>query len=392
MKPSYKMTLNVSFVGYIVQAIVNTFVPLLFVTFNESYGIAFSKITLLISLNFFLQLCIDLASAFFIDKIGYRASVTIAHTFAATGLISLTILPSALPDPFVGLLISVVLYAVGGGLLEVVISPIVEACPNDHKDRTMSLLHSFYCWGSVAVVMISTLYFSLFGTENWKYLTLIWAIVPIVNGILFTRVPLCSLSQDGEKPQPISKLLKEKTFWIFAIVILCGGAAESAIVQWSSTFAEAGLGVPKAIGDLAGPALFSLAMGIVRLIYGVFGSGKKLESLILLSGLLCTVSYLIMALIPSPICAFIGMALCGASVGIMWPGTYSAASASIKANGNAMFSLLALAGDIGCTSGPAVVGYVSGLFDGNLSTGILAATIFPIILTAALLIKRTAKN
>ena len=388
MKPNYKATLNASFTGYIVQAIVNNFVPLLFVTFNTTYSIPYTKITFLITFNFLLQLGIDLASAFLLDRIGYRISAVLAHIFAASGLVLLTVLPELLPDPFTGIIISVILYAIGGGLLEVVISPIVESCPNDHKDRTMSILHSFYCWGSVGVVALSTLYFALFGTENWKYLALLWAVIPTINAIVFTKVPLGNLSDDDENtPMPLRGLLKDRTFWLFAVVILCAGASEASVAQWSSAFAETGLGVSKAVGDLAGPALFAVAMGVVRTVYGKHGSGHSLEKLMLISSLLCIASYLIITLIPHPAVALAGMTVCGASVGILWPGTYSSASTAVKGGGNAMFALLALAGDIGCTAGPTLVGQVSGLFGNNLKAGILAAMIFPVILAAAMLLR-----
>ena len=391
MKPNYKATLNASFTGYIVQAIVNNFVPLLFVTFNTAYNIPYTKITFLITFNFLLQLGIDLASAFLLDKIGYRISAVLAHIFAAAGLISLTVLPELLSDPFTGITISVILYAIGGGLLEVVVSPIVESCPNDRKDRTMSILHSFYCWGSVGVVALSTLYFTLFGTENWKYLAVFWAAIPAVNAVVFTKVPLANLSDEENDPIPLRGLLKNKTFWLFAVVILCAGASEASVAQWSSAFAETGLGVSKAVGDLAGPALFAVAMGVVRTVYGKHGKGHSLEKLMLISSLLCIASYLVMALIPHPSVALAGMTLCGASVGILWPGTYSSAASSVKGGGNAMFALLALAGDIGCTAGPTLVGQVSGLFGDNLKAGILAAMIFPVILAAAMLL-RLKKN
>ncbi|MFU2400510.1 MAG: MFS transporter [Clostridiales bacterium] len=271
MKKNYKSTVNACFAGYVVQAIVNNFVPLLFLTFNKSYGIELSKITALITVNFILQLIIDLLSAFFIDKIGYRAAAIMAHVFAAAGLVSLTVLPEILPSPFVGLLISVVLYAVGGGLLEVIVSPIVEACPTDNKEKMMSLLHSFYCWGSVAVVGISTLYFSIFTTANWKYLALIWAVVPIVNALNFIRVPIAPLIEEGETGLSFKQLLGNRMFWIFMLLILCSGASEQAVSQWASTFAEKGLGVSKTVGDLAGPMLFSVLMGVSRVIYGKFG-------------------------------------------------------------------------------------------------------------------------
>lgn len=383
---SYKSTITACFFGYVVQSIVNTFVPLLFITFQNEYGIPLAKITALISINFLLQLCIDVASAFFVEKIGYRACAVLANAFAATGLILLTFLPSVLPDPFVGLLLSVLVYAIGGGLLETVISPIVEACPSEHKAKTMSLLHSFYAWGSVAVVCLSTLFFAFVGTEKWRVMSLCWSIVPIVNTILFLFVPIVSLVDEGEQPLSIPQLLKNKSFWLFFAIILCAGAAESAIVQWSSTFAEKGLNVSKTVGDLAGPALFSVALGLSRTLYGKFGDKLNLRTSMTASGALCVISYLIMGLAPSPVISFIGMALCGFSVGLLWPGTYSMAGAKIKGGGGTMFALLALGGDIGCTSGPAVVGFVAGLFNDNLEKGILVATIFPLVLTAALLL------
>lgn len=389
---SYKSTITACFFGYIVQSIVNTFVPLLFLTFQSEYGIPLSKITALISINFFLQLCMDTASAFFVEKIGYRTCAVLANAFAAAGLIFLTFLPSITPDPFVGLLLSVITYAVGGGLLEVIISPIVEACPSKHKAKTMSFLHSFYAWGSVAAVCISTLFFSVFGTARWRILSLCWSVVPVANAILFLFVPMVSLIKEGEVALSVPQLLKKKTFWLLFIVILCAGAAEAAIVQWSSTFAEKGLNVSKTVGDLAGPALFSVFMGLSRVIYGKFGDKINLKAAIGASGILCIASYLIMALSPSPVVSFVGMSLCGFSVGLMWPGTYSIAGAEIKGGGGTMFAFLALGGDIGCVSGPAVVGLVAETFGGKLQRGILVATLFPLLLCIAIFLSVKRKK
>lgn len=385
MKKNYKSTVNACFAGYVVQSIVNNFVPLLFLTFNKSYGIELSKITALITVNFILQLIIDLLSAFFIDKIGYRAAAVAAHVFAAAGLVSLTVLPS----PFVGLLISVMLYAVGGGLLEVIVSPIVEACPTDNKEKMMSLLHSFYCWGSVAVVGLSTLYFSLFTTANWKYLALLWAVVPAVNALNFVRVPIAPLIEDGEKGLSFKELLGNRMFWVFMLLILCSGASEQAVSQWASTFAEKGLGVSKTVGDLAGPMLFSVLMGTSRAIYGKFGDKIDLDGMMIFSGILCMASYLLIALSPSPVLGLVGVAVCGFSVGIMWPGTFSKASAGIKGGGTAMFALLALGGDLGCSSGPTFAGIIASAFGDDLKKGILCALFFPALLTLlAVLTKR----
>lgn len=384
----YKHTIRACFTGYIVQAIVNNFAPLLFITFQNQYNIPLSQITILITFNFILQLVIDFLSAFFIDKIGYRTSAVLAHVFAAAGLILLPVLPEFFSNPFTGLLIAVMIYAIGGGLLEVLISPIVEACPSENKEKTMSLLHSFYCWGSVGVVLLSTLFFSLFGTQNWKIISVLWALIPIGNALLFSKVPIASLIEEGENGLSLTELFKTKIFWLFMLLIICSGACEQAVSQWASTFAERGLGVSKSIGDLAGPALFSILMGSSRLIYGKFGEKIDLNKMMIGSGCLCFLSYLIIALSSSPVLGFIGVAICGFSVGIMWPGTFSKASATIRNGGTAMFAILALGGDLGCSGGPTFVGMIASAFGDDLKKGILAAVVFPVLLVGTLVIMK----
>lgn len=384
----YKRTLTACFIGYIVQAIVNNFAPLLFLTFQSTYGIPLSRITLLVTINFSLQLLIDLLSAGFIDKIGYRASVVLAHIFSAAGLILMTVLPGLLPDAFVGLLISVLVYALGGGLLEVLVSPIVEACPTDNKEKAMSLLHSFYCWGHVGVVLLSTLFFAVFGIENWKILALLWALVPLFNLILFATAPICTLNEDGEKGMSLSGLLTSKIFWILMLLMVCSGACEQAVSQWASTFAEKGLGISKTAGDLAGPMMFALLMGTSRLLYGKWGEKMNLQKCMAYSGVLCAVSYLLISLSPSPVLSLIGCGICGFSVGILWPGTFSMAAKQLRSGGTVLFALLALAGDLGCTGGPTYVGLISGAFGDDLKAGILAALIFPAFLLLGLLLCR----
>ncbi len=387
MQNKYSKTITACFIGYIVQAIVNVFVPLLFINFQTAFNIPIEKITLLITINFFIQLITDTAAAWIVDKIGYRICTVSAHISAAAGLLLLSFLPQHLEDPYMGLIISVVLYAVGGGLIEVVISPIVEACPGEHKDKTMSLLHSFYCWGSVGVILISALFFFVFGIDNWRVLSILWAVLPLANAIVFSIVPLPS-DKSKHHAANIVQLIKNKYFWLFFAVIFCAGASESAIAQWASVFAESSLKVSKTIGDIVGPALFAASMGLCRLLYGKASDKINLEKAMTASGILCTVFYLIIALVPYPPLALTGMALCGFSVGLMWPGTYSCAAAAIKDGGNAMFALLALGGDLGCVGGPAVVGFVSGCFNGNMQPGILLAAVFPACLTAALLLGR----
>lgn len=385
METKYKETIFACFISYIIQAIVNNFAPLLFLTFSQTYAISLEKITALITINFFIQLVVDMASTAFVDRIGYRASMIVAHIAAAFGLIGMAFLPEIMPNPFVGLLLSVFLYACGGGLLEVLVSPIVEACPSDNKEKTMSLLHSFYCWGHVGVVLISTAFFAAFGIEKWKYLAVAWAILPILNTFIFAKVPMAELVAENETKLGFKGLFGEKIFWVFFVMMLCAGASEQAVSQWVSAFAEKGLGVSKTLGDLCGTMMFAAAMGASRAYYGKFGENIKIDNFMIISSALCVVSYLMIALFPSAIVSLLGCALCGLSVGIMWPGTYSRASATIPGGGTAMFAMLALAGDIGCTSGPTLVGYVSGIAGDNLKLGIFCAVVFPIGILAALL-------
>ncbi len=392
MENQYNKTITACFVGYIVQAVVNNFTPLLFLFFQKSYHIPLSKITLLVTFNFGIQLLVDLLSVGFIDKIGYRASMVIAHVLSAAGLILLTILPEVLPVSFIGILIAVLIYAIGGGLLEVLVSPVVEACPSDNKEKAMSMLHSFYCWGHAGVVLISTLFFYVAGIEKWKILAVIWAVIPIGNAFVFTKVPIAPLIEDGESGLELKDLFRIKVFWILLIMMVCAGASEQAVSQWASAFAEKGLGISKAAGDLAGPMAFAVLMGMSRLFYGKYGDRIHLERFMVYSSFLCILSYLGISLFPIPLLNLIACAVCGLSVGIMWPGTFSKASSALPKGGTAMFALLALGGDIGCSGGPTLVGMISGALGDNLKMGILAGIIFPVLLLMGIILCRKTKK
>ena len=366
---SHNNTIVACYIGYIVQAIVNNFLPLLFITFRDSYGISIEKITLLTTLNFGMQLLVDLISSKLVDKIGWRISMIAAHIFAALGLAGSAFLPELFDDKFYGLLIAVMLYAVGGGLLEVCVSPIVEACPTKKKAAAMSLLHSFYCWGSVAVIAISSVYFMLKGTAEWKIMALIWAAVPALNCIYFMLVPMPK--QEGEaKSGSFKSLFTNKMFWLMALLMICAGASEIGISQWASGFAESALGVTKAVGDIAGPCAFAFLMGIARLVFAKLSERVKLEPMLLASGLLCAV----------------GCGLCGFAVGALWPGTFSLSAGGIKGGGTMMFAFLALAGDVGCTVGPTLVGLVADSAGGNLQTGLSFGIIFPVIMCVGIIV------
>ena len=394
-RDNYNNTVYACFTGYIVQAIVNNFAPLLFLTFQSELGVSLDRIAMLVTFNFGIQLIIDLLASRYVDKFGYRPCVYAAHILSAAGLVSLAVLPGLMGDPFVGLLIAVLVYAMGGGLLEVLISPIVEACPADHKEARMSLLHSFYCWGHMGVVLISTAFFAIFGVAHWRIMAVIWALVPLANLIFFMSVPIPSLADEPVDGIPVRRLVGMREFWVLMLLMLCAGSCEQAVSQWASAFAERGLGVSKTVGDLTGPLFFAFMMGASRVFYSKFSDKISLDRFMVYSALLCLVSYLMASLTQTPVLGLLGCGLCGLSVGVLWPGTYSIAAKSIRGGGTALFALLALAGDLGCASGPALVGFVSDAAGGALKTGILAAIVFPLLLLLGLFLNKRiqrAKN
>lgn len=381
----YRRTLVACYLGFITQAIAANFAPLLFLTFKSTYEIGLEKLAL-IPLTFYLtQFLVDFAATKFVDKIGYRFCVVSSQALSAAGFVLLTVLPDLLPAPFLGILIAVVLYAMGSGLVEVLISPIVEACPFENKDGMMSLLHSFYCWGAVGVVLGSTLFFAVFGIENWKILTLIWAAIPFVNIFNFITCPIERLVDEGESMRP-SQLVKLPLFWLLILLMACAGASEAAMAQWASAFTESAMGVSKVVGDLAGPCLFAAFMGTSRILYGKMSKKLDLNKTMLACGILCAICYLTASLSALPILGLAGCALCGFSVGIMWPGTISISSKKCPGGGTAMFAFLALAGDLGATVGPTMVGGIAEVAGGDLQMGLLIATAFPLILILGLIV------
>lgn len=391
IRQNYKHTINACYIGYITQAVVNNFAPLLFLTFQRSYGISLGKISFLVTVNFGVQLLVDFLAAHFVDRIGYRISIVAAHILAAAGLIGLALFPQVMEDSYSGLMAAIILYAVGGGLLEVLVSPIVEACPTERKAAAMSLLHSFYCWGHMGVVILSTAFFYLFGIDQWQVLAVIWAAVPLANALYFFLVPIRTLAEE-EEGLSIRRLSGKMVFWILMVLMICAGASEQAVSQWASAFAESGLHVSKSVGDLAGPCAFAFFMGVSRVVSAKYSDRISLERIMLGSGGLCVVSYLLIALSPWPVLSLAGCALCGFAVGALWPSTFSLAMKKIPGGGTAMFALFALAGDIGCAGGPLVVGRISGAFGDDLRIGILAALVFPVILIVGVLASGRSKG
>ena len=391
LKNKYRTTIKAAYLGYVVQAIVNNFVPLLFVQMQSEFGIPLGKITLLITFNFGLQLLIDMFSTPFIEKIGYRASMLISNAAVFLGLILLTVLPGRVMSPFAGILVSVCVYAVGGGLQEVLVSPIVEACPSENKETQMSLLHSAYCWGHMAVVLLSTAFFAVAGISCWRILALLWCAVPAVDLVMFAYVPIARLEENTEENIGIKELASQGIFWLMFLMMFAAGASEQAVSQWSSAFAEKGLGVSKTLGDLMGPMLFAFCMAVSRTIYGTKGHKLNLSAFMGVSTGLCIISYVIITFVPNPMIALIGCGFAGFSVGIFWPGTFSTASARVKGRGTLLFALLALAGDLGCSGGPTLAGTVASAFGDNMRAGIGAAIVFPLVMGAGLFILQRKK-
>lgn len=388
---NYKKTLRACYLGFVTQAISANFTPLLFLTFKTGYGITLEKIALIPLVFYLTQLLVDLAATKFADKIGYRACVLASQVVSAGGLALMAFLPDLLPAPFAGILISVVLYAIGSGLIEVLVSPIVEACPFANKDGVMSLLHSFYCWGAMGVILGSTLFFAVFGVENWKILALIWALIPLYNTFNFINCPIERLVEDGQ-PMGTCRLLKTPIFWLMIVLMVCSGASEATMAQWASAFTESAIGVSKTVGDLAGPCLFAMFMGISRMLYGKFSEKLDLTKVMLCCGAMCICCYLVASLSSQPILELMGCALCGLAVGIMWPGSISISSQNCPKGGTAMFAFLALAGDLGAMVSPAMVGSLSEMAGGNLKAGLLVAAVFPVILVAGLIVLNRARK
>lgn len=383
IKSNYNHTIYACYIGYITQAIVNNFVPLLFLTFATDYQLSLDKITLITTINFLVQLLVDLLAVKVVDRIGYRPCLVFGHLCAVVGLAGLAFFPEFIGNAYVGIMTCVILYAIGGGLMEVLISPVVEACPTTQKEAAMSLLHSFYCWGHVGVVILSTLFFQCFGISNWRLMACVWALVPLFNIFYFLLVPIYPIVAENEKLS-VRGLLGQKTFWLLVVLMVCAGASEQAMSQWASAFAESALKVSKTVGDLAGPCAFAILMGTARALYGKYSDKLPLIKMMKASAVLCIGCYLLAALVNNPLISLIGCALCGFSVGIFWPGTFSVAAMKLPGGGTAMYAFMALAGDLGCSSGPSVVGFVANACGGNLKIGIIVALLFPIVMLLGL--------
>lgn len=382
---NYKRTKTACYLGFITQAVAANFAPLLFLKFHTDYNISLGNIALISTFFFFTQLLVDLFCAKYVDRIGYRVSIVASEICSAAGLVGVAFLPELLPSPFMGIILSVILYAIGSGLIEVLCSPIMEACPFENKEATMSLLHSFYCWGAVGTILVSTVFFLMFGIDSWKCLAVVFALIPAINIYNFATCPIESLVEEG-RGIGIRKLFSNPMFLIAVVMMICSGASELAMAQWASAYAESALGFSKMMGDIAGPCMFAVTMGISRVLFGKAGDKMNLNRFMIGSGLLCFVCYVLASFSDNPIIGLAGCIVCGFSVGIMWPGTISISSKAFPTGGTAMFALLAMAGDLGGSIGPAIVGRVADSFNGSIHMGMRIGILFPITLCFMLLL------
>ena len=387
----YTKTKIACYIGYFVQAIIVAFLPLLFVTFNTNYGISFERLGALAVIIFVVQLGVDLLSVKFLKYIGYRGGAVLAHVTAAAGFAMLAFLPEIMADKYLAVVLSSIVFSVGGGLVEVIISPIIEYLPvkEENKAAQMSLLHSFFCWGTVITVVLTTALLSVLGRENWRYISLLWAAVSAVNIFLFAFVPIVEPSV-LEQQKAGRDILRSPVFYAVMLLMFSAGAAEISVSQWASTLAETGLHLSKTAGDLLGPGIFAVLMGIGRLLFGIYGSRLKIERVILLSGILCFISYMLLFLNINAAVSLIACALCGLSVSVMWPGTLSIGAKKFPLGGTLLFGAAAAFGDTGCSVGPYLMGVMTER--GSMPLGFLVCSIFPLlIITVSLYFARIKK-
>lgn len=389
-KRTFTGTKVACYIGYVVQGIINNIAPLLFVIFSEKFGITLAKLSVLITINFGTQLCVDTLLIKFVDKIGYKRLSVFSQAVTFFGLSCLAILPNVLPNAYIGIIIAIIISAIGSGITEVIISPIIESIPGEKKTAEMSLLHSFYCWGQVVVVALTTFMIKFFGDDLWYIAPAIWAIIPLINTFNFINVPIVPNLTKEEKT-PFSKILLSKHFILCIVMMICSGASEIAMSQWSSYFAEAGLKVTKMEGDLLGPCLFAIFMGTGRMIFGFVGEKINLKTALCCSAGFCGACYVMTSVFENPFLSLISCALTGLSVSIMWPATLSLAARLFPKSGGSMYSILALAGDTGCTLGPWFISFMSlqmSVENGGeaLKSGLGFGAVFPIIMIVAILL------
>lgn len=391
MKSKYTVTKITCYIGYVVQAVINNFLPILFIVFQDIYGLGYEKLARLIAVNFITQIITDFLTPKIVNKIGYRKAIILCQAAATTGLLMLGILPRFVSNVYPVIIFSIIVYAFGSGLIEVLFSPVIEHLPIDNKSGNMSLLHSFYCWGQAFTIIVTTALVSFFGYKGWANIPLVWAVLPFIDMLLFIKAPIVEPKED-EKEQGFKELFKNRKFKLYMLMMLCAGASEIAMAEWASMFAQQSLGVSKVIGDLTGPCLFAIFMGLGRIWYAAVSNKISFTKAIIVLNSICAVCYLGVAFCKISVLALVFCAVCGFTVSISWPGIYSLGAETFPKGNAVMYSTFALCGDMGCCLGPWVLGFVAEFF--GLNAGFAVATVFPItmVATALLVNKKDCKS
>lgn len=389
----YKSTIRACYIGNLVGALVTNLSPLLFVILMGSYNLSFEQVGRLVLINFFTQIIADLAFSKPVDTYGVRPFITLGHALVFIGFVMFAFSPRLFPhSPYTGLMLATVVFSCGGGLLELLLSAIVQAVPSDAKAAAMSLLHSFYAWGFIVVVVLTFLMLKLFGSANWPWLFLIWSLVPLFNFFNFLRVPLPPQVPDEHRTS--TRVLASTPFFIFVVLgIALGGAAEVSMSQWTSAYAETTLGLSKQTGDLLGLCLFAGLLGLGRVLYGTYGKRFDIWRVMFLGSLFAAGCYLVAALSQHPIVSLVACAFCGLGVALLWPGSVTNAAHRFPFAGASMFAILAAGGDTGAAVGPWLLGLIADQIPTDfplspLRVGMVIGTLFPLAMAGCLLIQR----
>ena len=391
---SYKSTIAACYIGSFVQAIIVNTTPILFIPLREQFGLTFQQMGLLVLINFISQVGCDILFSNAIDKYGFRRFVVAAHGLAVVGLVLFAASPLLFDRPFAGFVTATIIFSGSGGLLELLLSPIVNAIPTDEKAGAMSVLHSFYSWGQAAVILLTTVLLFVFGRAWWQWIILIWTLVPLFNFFFLMRVPFAP-NVPEEQRQGMDKILLKPFFIAALATILCGAAAELCISQWASAYLEEAMRLPKVVGDVGGVCLFAVMMGVGRLFYGMYGKKINVSLMMLIGTVGAAACYITVALSGTAVLSLLACGLCGLCVSLLWPGTLVVASEHYPLAGAWMFAILA-AGDIGASAGPWLMGvvaeqahrlpFLSGLLTQGMSpdqlglrAAMLVSALFPII-------------
>ena len=408
MQTNYKRVKYACYTTNVSMSVVANLSPILFLTFHNLYGISYSLLGSLVLINFIAQLLIDLIFSFFSHKFNIPLAVKITPLLTLVGLFLYAVCPLAFPQyAYAGLVVGTLVFSVSGGLAEVLISPVIAAIPSDDPDREMSKLHSVYAWGVVPVILISTLFLYVFGSQSWHWLALLYMLVPLVAFLLFTKAQIPQM-ETPEKVSGALSFLKNKGLWLCVGAIFLGGASECIMAQWSSGYIEQALGIPKVWGDIFGVAVFSVMLGMGRTLYAK--KGKKIENVLFLGSIGATICYLLAAICNMPLIGLVACAFTGLCVSMLWPGSLIVASDRFPQGGVFIFAMMAAGGDLGASVGPQLIGVITDFAIANptivsfaegmnlapeqmgMKLGMLVGMLFPLTAIAVYFVIKKSRN